>query len=121
VAKIKMWRHALSRTPQRLLMGLVQGYRLFFKAWIGNRCRFEPSCSAYAWQALQRHGAWTGTALSTGRLLRCHPWCAGGHDPVPELPPGAVKLPFAGLFTRWTPSPTETQPGAPSPLPRKLP
>ncbi len=73
----------LCRTPQTVLMALVRGYRLFFKAWLGNNCRFEPSCSAYALAALQRHGAAQGSALTLTRLLRCHPWCAGGHDPVP--------------------------------------
>jgi uncharacterized protein len=100
---------------QRALMGLVQIYRLFFKAWLGNRCRFEPSCSAYALQALQQHGAYAGAGLAAGRLLRCHPWCAGGHDPVPA--PGLAR----GLFTRHlTPHPDNLQ-GTDSPLFRKNP
>ena len=77
------WR-SLKRVPCRLLMALVNGYRLFFKAWLGNACRFEPSCSAYALQALERHGAAKATWLTTRRLLRCHPYCAGGCDPVPN-------------------------------------
>lgn len=68
---------------QRLLMALVRGYRFFLKPWLGNACRFEPTCSQYALQALEQHGAIKGAALTTGRLLRCHPWCAGGCDPVP--------------------------------------
>ena len=86
----------LAHLPQRALMGLVQGYRLFFKAWLGNACRFEPSCSAYALQALQQHGAARGSWLTAARLLRCHPCCAGGCDPVPQN----FKNPAAGLFTR---------------------
>ena len=86
----------LAHLPQRALMGLVQGYRLFFKAWLGNACRFEPSCSAYALQALQQHGAARGGWLTAARLLRCHPYCAGGCDPVPQN----FKNPAAGLFTR---------------------
>lgn len=74
----------LRRLPQRLLIGAVQFYRLFFRAWLGSACRFEPTCSTYALQALQRHGAARGGWLTTTRLLRCHPWCVGGHDPVPE-------------------------------------
>lgn len=70
--------------PQQLLSGLVRGYRLLLKPWVGNACRFEPSCSAYALTALQRHGALRGSALAGWRVLRCHPWCAGGHDPVPD-------------------------------------
>lgn len=72
---------------QRALILLVQGYRLLFKPWLGNACRFEPTCSAYALQALQRHGAIAGGTLAAGRLLRCHPWCDGGCDPVPEHAP----------------------------------
>jgi len=78
--------------PRRLLAGLVQGYRYLLKPWLGNVCRFEPSCSAYALQALERHGAAVGSCLTVGRILRCQPWCAGGCDPVPETRPR--------LFTR---------------------
>lgn len=73
--------------PQRALIGLVRGYRFLLKPWLGNACRFEPTCSAYALGALQRHGAAPGAVLTMARLLRCHPWCHGGCDPVPdELP-----------------------------------
>lgn len=78
---------ALSALPQRVLIALVRGYRLLLSPWLGSACRFEPTCSAYALQALQQHGAAAGSALTVGRLLRCHPWCAGGHDPVPDRPP----------------------------------
>ena len=67
----------------RILMGIVKSYRLLFKAWIGASCRFEPSCSAYALQALQLHGAAAGSYLTLSRLVRCHPGCVGGCDPVP--------------------------------------
>jgi putative membrane protein insertion efficiency factor len=89
---------SLAGLPRRTLMALVRGYRFALKPWLGNACRFEPSCSAYALQALERHGACVGSALTTARLLRCHPWCAGGHDPVPERAPG--------LFTRLLSSKT---------------
>ena len=84
--------NALVALPRRALVALVLVYRYALKPWLGNACRFEPTCSAYALEALQRHGAAAGVALSTGRLLRCHPWCQGGHDPVP---PDAPRL-----FTR---------------------
>ena len=108
------------RLPQRVLMLLVQGYRLLLKPWLGNACRFEPTCSAYTLEALQRHGALGGSALGAWRLLRCHPWCNGGHDPVPENLP----RPAAGLFTRLglnsdAPAP-EDRPSTPSPT-RKTP
>ena len=77
---------------QRLLMALVRAYRLLLSPSIGSACRFEPTCSAYSLQALERHGATWGSYLTLARLVRCHPWCAGGHDPVPEEAPR--------LFTR---------------------
>ena len=55
---------------------------IFFS--LGVQCRFEPSCSAYAMEAVQIHGPFKGCALAAGRLLRCHPLCEGGHDPVPR-------------------------------------
>ena len=72
---------------QRLLIWLVRAYRLLLSPWLGGACRFEPSCSRYALQALERHGAAAGTYLAARRLVRCHPWCAGGLDPVPAQPP----------------------------------
>lgn len=77
-----------------LLIGLVKGYRLLLSPWIGSACRFTPTCSAYALQALERHGAAAGSYLTVARIARCHPWCAGGHDPVPTARPR--------LFTRWS-------------------
>lgn len=90
------WRTTLQLAPRRGLAGLVQAYRLLLKPWIGNACRFEPSCSAYALQALNQHGAWRGSALAGWRILRCQPWCNGGCDPVPDN----LKNPAVGLPTR---------------------
>ena len=84
---------ALFVLPQRVLMALVRGYRLLLSPWLGNSCRFEPSCSAYALQALERHGAAAGSYFMVCRLARCHPWCEPGFDPVPEQAPA--------LFSRW--------------------
>lgn len=78
----------------RLLMALVKGYRLLLSPWLGSACRFEPTCSLYALGALERHGATAGSYLTARRLLRCHPWCAGGHDPVPADKPRL----FTGLY-----------------------
>lgn len=69
------------------LIGIVKGYRLFLSPWLGSACRFEPTCSNYALQALGRHGAAKGTYLTFARLMRCHPWCNGGEDPVPTITP----------------------------------
>ena len=82
-----------------LLMGLVRGYRLLLSPWIGSACRFEPTCSVYSLQALEQHGAAAGSYLTVRRLARCHPWCEGGLDPVPQEPPRGMRL-----FSRLTPS-----------------
>ena len=66
-----------------ILRGAVQTYRYTLRGVIGANCRFEPSCSEYALQALACHGALSGSALSARRILRCHPWNEGGFDPVP--------------------------------------
>ncbi|MBU3646495.1 MAG: membrane protein insertion efficiency factor YidD [Limnohabitans sp.] len=68
---------------QSVLIALVRGYRLFLSPWLGSSCRFEPTCSLYSLEALKRHGAMRGSYLTLHRLMRCHPWCVGGHDPVP--------------------------------------
>ncbi|MFG6469284.1 membrane protein insertion efficiency factor YidD [Roseateles sp. BYS87W] len=94
--------------PARALMALVRGYRLLLSPWLGNACRFEPTCSRYALTALERHGALAGSGLTVYRLLRCHPFCAGGHDPVPDNPPR--------LFSRLL-SPVSPAPCAPSSSP----
>ena len=78
---------ALLSLPRRLLIGLLRAYRLLFSPWIGGVCLYEPTCSAYAIEAVQRHGALAGSWLAGGRLLRCRPWCCGGDDPVPHDPP----------------------------------
>ena len=70
---------------QRSLIGLVRAYRLLLSPWLGAACRFEPTCSVYAIGALQAHGAAQGSYLALRRLARCHPWCEGGHDPVPAF------------------------------------
>lgn len=66
-----------------VLIALVKTYRLFFSAWLGTSCRFEPTCSRYALSALAQHGAAAGSYLTLKRLLRCQPCCSGGNDPVP--------------------------------------
>lgn len=77
----------LSDLPRRALMALVRAYRFALSPWLGSACRFAPTCSAYALGALERHGAVAGGTLAAGRLLRCHPWCRGGFDPVPAQAP----------------------------------
>ena len=68
-----------------LAVKLLHGYRYFLSPWIGNQCRFYPSCSHYSEEAIVQHGFFTGSYLTLRRLLKCHPWHEGGLDPVPEL------------------------------------
>jgi uncharacterized protein len=72
----------------RLLVLLVRLYQLTFASLFGGRCRFTPSCSAYAIEALRTHGTVHGGRLAVWRVMRCSPMCTGGHDPVP--PAGSV-------------------------------
>jgi uncharacterized protein len=88
--------------PRAVLITLVKGYRLLLSPWLGNACRFEPTCSRYAIGALERHGAAAGTYLAVARILRCSPLCAGGCDPVPERRPP--------LFSRLFPAATSAAP-----------
>jgi hypothetical protein len=73
---------------RRVLVRLVDLYRRFLSPLLPPRCRFEPSCSAYAREVLLLHGAFRGTLLSVWRVLRCNPFCRGGYDPVPEAGKG---------------------------------
>lgn len=67
--------------PLLVLVGL---YRLLISPWLGNNCRFQPSCSQYALEALREHGAFRGSWLTIKRIGRCHPWGGSGYDPVPK-------------------------------------
>lgn len=76
-------RAATPTWPSHALAAPIRFYRYFLSPWLGSACRFEPTCSRYALEALERHGAARGSYLGARRLLRCHPGCAGGNDPVP--------------------------------------
>ena len=71
------------RWPARLLLLLIEAYRVGLSPLLGGHCRFWPSCSAYAGEAIRKHGARRGALLAARRVLRCHPFHAGGIDPVP--------------------------------------
>ncbi|GAB4296595.1 MAG: membrane protein insertion efficiency factor YidD [Thiohalomonadaceae bacterium] len=69
---------------QRILILLIGAYRYLISPFLGNNCRFYPSCSRYAHEAIERFGAWRGGWMAVRRLGRCHPWHEGGFDPVPD-------------------------------------
>ena len=68
-----------------VLLGLIRLYQLTLSPWLGRQCRYEPTCSHYATEALQRFGVRRGVWLAAKRIGRCHPWGRSGYDPVPEL------------------------------------
>jgi hypothetical protein len=72
-----------SRAVRALLLGLIRLYQLTLSPWLGRRCRYEPTCSRYAAEALTRFGVRRGVWLAAKRLGRCHPWGRSGYDPVP--------------------------------------
>lgn len=72
-------------SPGAFVLSLpVRAYRLLFSPWVGHGCRFQPTCSAYALEALERHGAVRGLWLTLRRIGRCHPWGSSGIDNVPD-------------------------------------
>ena len=74
----------MSATVAALLRAIIQLYRWTLSPLLGPRCRFAPSCSAYALEAIDAHGPWHGAVLALKRLAHCHPWHEGGYDPVPR-------------------------------------
>ena len=67
----------------RILVWIVKAYQLVLSPFFVQQCRFYPTCSQYSVEAIQKHGALLGSYYTIRRLLRCHPWCEGGHDPIP--------------------------------------
>lgn len=79
-------------TPLAFVISLpVRAYRLVLSPWLGRSCRYQPTCSAYAMDALQHHGGIKGSWLAARRIARCHPWGGSGYDPVPGTDPAHDK------------------------------
>ncbi len=94
--------------PARVLLALLAAYRRFVSPLLGQRCRFYPTCSAYAVEAIRSRGALRGSWLTLRRLARCHPFHPGGHDPVPPVRSATMDVPSA------VPTTMTREPGAPS-------
>jgi hypothetical protein len=84
-----------------ILRGLIHLYRLTLSALMGRTCRYLPTCSEYADEALARHGAWKGAWVAIARISRCHPWGGSGHDPVPESLPESASWYKPWAYGRW--------------------
>ncbi|MGB1877015.1 MAG: membrane protein insertion efficiency factor YidD [Rhodospirillaceae bacterium] len=80
---------------QRLIRLAVRGYQVLVAPLLGTRCRYHPTCSAYMTDAVTLHGVMQGLILGMKRILRCHPWADGGHDPVPCVPPHTHSSPLS--------------------------
>jgi len=78
--------HARPPFVARVLLGAIGAYQRYLSPWLGTHCRFHPTCSAYAAEAIRRYGPARGGWLALRRILRCHPLSPGGFDPVPERP-----------------------------------
>jgi putative membrane protein insertion efficiency factor len=70
-------------TMARILICMIKAYQVLLSPFFGQQCRFYPTCSQYALESINTHGAMVGSYYAIRRLLRCHPWHAGGHDPIP--------------------------------------
>ena len=102
-------------TPFAWLLALpVRGYRLVLSPWMGTHCRYRPTCSVYALEALAHHGGIRGGWLAARRIARCHPFGGSGFDPVPPLPEADMRV--CGRATPGAGSAGgETDPGCPAP------
>ena len=68
---------------KKILIAMIRGYQKYISPAFPRHCRFEPTCSQYAIEAIEKHGLWKGTGLAAWRILRCNPFCKSGYDPVP--------------------------------------
>ena len=83
---------ALVLGPRRAAHALIRFYQLTLSSLLGRECRYLPTCSAYADEAIQRHGLWAGSWMGLARVCRCHPWGGSGYDPPPPATPLACFL-----------------------------
>jgi hypothetical protein len=89
------------QVPRQAGRLLIKGYRYTLSPWIGFHCRYQPTCSEYADQALQRHGLWAGSWMTLARLCRCQPWGNSGLDFVCRTPPTKARWYLPWRYGRW--------------------
>lgn len=92
---------AIRRVPRNAARGAVQFYRYVLSPLLGSNCRYLPTCSEYAEEALRRHGLWAGGWMTAARLCRCHPWGNSGLDFVCEGVPPAARWYLPWRYGRW--------------------
>ena len=91
----------LASAPRRVARGLIRLYQLTLSSVLGRQCRYLPSCSAYADEAIERYGVWAGSWMGAARLCRCHPWGGSGYDPLPNAPPSGAYWARPWRYGRW--------------------
>ncbi|MDQ0503961.1 membrane protein insertion efficiency factor YidD [Xanthobacter agilis] len=91
----------VGRAPRLLLRVPILLYRYTLSSFMGRQCRYLPTCSEYADEAISRHGAWPGLFMATARVCRCHPWGGHGYDPVPKALPAAGRWYAPWRYGRW--------------------
>lgn len=92
---------AVTRLPQLVLRVPILIYRYTLSSFMGRQCRYLPTCSAYADEAISRHGAWAGGWMAAARICRCHPWGDSGFDPVPQCLPAETRWFRPWRYGRW--------------------
>ncbi len=90
-----------SLAPRRAAHGAIRVYQLTLSSVMGRECRYLPSCSEYADQAIGRHGLWAGGWMGFARICRCHPWGSAGFDPPPEAIPKGASWARPWRYGRW--------------------
>ena len=96
------WTEAIARLPRWAGIGAIHVYRGLLSPLIGRQCRYLPTCSSYAEDAVRRYGLWAGTWMAIARLQRCGPLGASGYDPVPESAPAGAAWYAPWRYGRWT-------------------
>ena len=93
--------NAIGRAPRQMAHWLIRAYQVTLSSLVGRRCRYLPTCSHYADEAIARHGLWAGGWMGFGRVCRCHPWGGAGYDPPPEQPPVGARWFAPWRYADW--------------------